>query len=105
MQAASRARVADLIGERPLSARSVLATALLGADQPHLTVGELRRYCRAVMPNVYLDQRAPPSLRDLDVCVVLSWSRRRAAVAGLAASSFAWSRSGPSSVRWTSTME
>src|SRR5215213_8081501 len=36
-----RARVADLIGDRPLSARSVLATALLGADQPHLTVGEL----------------------------------------------------------------
>jgi phenylacetic acid degradation operon negative regulatory protein len=39
--AASRARVADLISDRPLSARSVLATALLGADQPHLTVGEL----------------------------------------------------------------
>jgi phenylacetic acid degradation operon negative regulatory protein len=38
---ASRAGVADLIGDRPLSARSVLATALLGADQPHLTVGEL----------------------------------------------------------------
>jgi phenylacetic acid degradation operon negative regulatory protein len=36
-----RARVADLIGDRLLSARSVLATALLGADQPHLTVGEL----------------------------------------------------------------
>ncbi|MGX9787514.1 PaaX family transcriptional regulator C-terminal domain-containing protein [Mycobacterium sp. MMS18-G62] len=36
-----RARVTDLIGDRPLSARSVLATALLGADQPHLTVGEL----------------------------------------------------------------
>ena len=36
-----RARVADLIGDRPLSARSVLATALLGADQPHLKVGEL----------------------------------------------------------------
>ena len=36
-----RARVADLIGERSLSARSVLATAILGADQPHLTVGEL----------------------------------------------------------------
>jgi phenylacetic acid degradation operon negative regulatory protein len=36
-----RARVADSIGDRPLSARSVLATALLGADQPHLTVGEL----------------------------------------------------------------
>ena len=30
-----------MIGDRPLSARSVLATALLGADQPHLTVGEL----------------------------------------------------------------
>ncbi|MGZ5378984.1 MAG: PaaX family transcriptional regulator C-terminal domain-containing protein [Mycobacterium sp.] len=37
----SRARVADLIGDRSLSARSVLATALLGADEPHLTVGEL----------------------------------------------------------------
>jgi phenylacetic acid degradation operon negative regulatory protein len=37
----SRARVADLIGDRTLSARSVLATALLGADEPHLTVGEL----------------------------------------------------------------
>ncbi|MCX2934901.1 transcriptional regulator [Mycobacterium sp. CVI_P3] len=36
-----RARVADLIGDRPLSARSVLATALLGADQPQLPVGEL----------------------------------------------------------------
>ena len=36
-----RARVADLIGARPLSARSVLATALLGADQPHLLAGEL----------------------------------------------------------------
>ena len=36
-----RAHVADLIGNRALSARSVLATALLGADQPHLTVGEL----------------------------------------------------------------
>lgn len=36
-----RSRIADLIGDRSLSARSVLATALLGADQPHLTVGEL----------------------------------------------------------------
>ena len=40
-RAQSRAGVADLIGDRPLSARSVLATALLGADEPHLTVGEL----------------------------------------------------------------
>jgi phenylacetic acid degradation operon negative regulatory protein len=37
----ARAGVADLTGDRTLSARSVLATALLGADQPHLTVGEL----------------------------------------------------------------
>ncbi len=36
-----RALVADLIDDRPLSARSVLASALLGADEPHLTVGEL----------------------------------------------------------------
>ncbi|BBY93626.1 hypothetical protein MGALJ_32950 [Mycobacterium gallinarum] len=41
MPTASRARVADLIGDRTLSARSVLATALLGADEPRLTVGEL----------------------------------------------------------------
>jgi phenylacetic acid degradation operon negative regulatory protein len=38
---AARAHVADLIADRPLSARSVLASALLGADEPHLTVGEL----------------------------------------------------------------
>jgi phenylacetic acid degradation operon negative regulatory protein len=36
-----RARVADLIGDRPLSARSVLASALLGADRPQLAVAEL----------------------------------------------------------------
>src|SRR6185312_507052 len=34
-------RVDELIGDRPLSARSVLASALLGADQPSLSVGEL----------------------------------------------------------------
>jgi phenylacetic acid degradation operon negative regulatory protein len=38
---ASRSDIADLIGDRTLSARSVLATALLGAPQPHLEVGEL----------------------------------------------------------------
>ncbi|MDT5351395.1 MAG: phenylacetic acid degradation operon negative regulatory protein [Mycobacterium sp.] len=37
----SQSRVSELIGSRPLSARSVLATALLGAEQPRLTVGEL----------------------------------------------------------------
>src|SRR5262245_55225777 len=36
-----RASVADLIGDRALSARSVLASALLGANQPQLTVAEL----------------------------------------------------------------
>jgi phenylacetic acid degradation operon negative regulatory protein len=36
-----RAQVSDLIGDRPLSARSVLASAMLGADQPQLSVGEL----------------------------------------------------------------
>jgi phenylacetic acid degradation operon negative regulatory protein len=36
-----RENIGDLIGDRQLSARSVLATALLGADEPHLTVGEL----------------------------------------------------------------
>lgn len=36
-----RSPVADLIGDLSFSARSVLATALLGADEPHLTVGEL----------------------------------------------------------------
>jgi len=34
-------RVSDLIGNRPLSARSVLASALLGSDQARLTVAEL----------------------------------------------------------------
>jgi phenylacetic acid degradation operon negative regulatory protein len=36
-----RAGVSDLIGTRSLSARSVLASALLGADQPRLSVAEL----------------------------------------------------------------
>jgi phenylacetic acid degradation operon negative regulatory protein len=37
----TRGQVADLIGDRPLSARSVLASALLGADRPQLAVAEL----------------------------------------------------------------
>ena len=39
--AISRSRVSDLIGNRPLSARSVLASALLGSDQGRLTAAEL----------------------------------------------------------------
>jgi len=41
MSALPQSRVSDLIGNRPLSARSVLASALLGSDQARLTVGEL----------------------------------------------------------------
>ncbi|BBA90612.1 PaaX family transcriptional regulator C-terminal domain-containing protein [Mycobacterium pseudoshottsii] len=41
MSPTSAARVRRLIGNRPLSARSVLASALLGADQARLTVAEL----------------------------------------------------------------
>ncbi len=39
--AAPRDRLSDLIGNRPLSARSVLASALLGADRARLPVGTL----------------------------------------------------------------
>jgi phenylacetic acid degradation operon negative regulatory protein len=38
---APASRVSDLIGNRPLSARSVLASALLGADQARLSVSAL----------------------------------------------------------------
>ncbi|MCV7199144.1 PaaX family transcriptional regulator C-terminal domain-containing protein [Mycobacterium angelicum] len=41
MPAVPQSRVRDLIGNRPLSARSVLASALLGADEARLTVSEL----------------------------------------------------------------
>jgi len=41
VRTASRDRVADLVGNRALSARSVLASALLGADEPRLPVGSL----------------------------------------------------------------
>jgi very-short-patch-repair endonuclease len=46
---------------------------------------ELRRYHRAIMPNVYLDKRAEPSFRQRTLAAYL-WSRREAVVAGLAAS-------------------
>ena len=44
----------------------------------------VRRYCRAIMPNVYLDKRVDPSLRQRTVAAWL-WSGREAVVAGLAA--------------------
>jgi hypothetical protein len=50
-----------------------------------LTRAELRRYYRAVMPNVYVERRAIPSLRQRAAAARL-WSRREGVVAGLAAS-------------------
>jgi very-short-patch-repair endonuclease len=50
-----------------------------------LTRYELRRYHRAIMPNVYLDKRVEPSLHQRTIGAWL-WTGREAAVAGLAAS-------------------
>ena len=50
-----------------------------------LTRYELRRYHRALMPDVYLDKRVQPSLRQRTLAAYL-WSRRQAVVSGLAAS-------------------
>ena len=44
----------------------------------------VRRYYRAILPNVYLDKRVDPSLRQRTVAAWL-WSGREAVVAGLAA--------------------
>lgn len=44
----------------------------------------VRRYCRAIMPNVYLDKGVDPSLRQRTAAAWL-WSGREAVVAGLAA--------------------
>jgi very-short-patch-repair endonuclease len=46
---------------------------------------ELRSYYRAIMPNVYLEKRVEPSLRQRTVAAWL-WSRREAVIAGIAAS-------------------
>jgi len=46
---------------------------------------ELRRYYRAIMPNVYLDKRVQPSFRQRTLAAYL-WSCREAVVSGLAAS-------------------
>ena len=50
-----------------------------------LTPYELRRFYRAVMPNVYLERRIAPTLRQRTQAAWL-WSGRSAVVAGLAAS-------------------
>lgn len=49
-----------------------------------LTRYELRRYHRAIMPDVYVDRRAEPSLRQRTVSAWL-WTRREGVVAGLPA--------------------
>ncbi|MCV7010727.1 hypothetical protein [Mycobacterium gordonae] len=50
-----------------------------------LTRHELRRYYRAIMPNVYLNKRVEPTLRQRTTAAWL-WSRREAVIAGAAAS-------------------
>ena len=49
-----------------------------------LTRHELRRYYRAIMPNVYLNKRVEPTLRQRTTAAWL-WSRREAVIAGAAA--------------------
>lgn len=66
------------MGELPFIGSEALASGALNRY-------ELRRYYRAVMPNVYLDKRVAPSLRDRTIAAWL-WSRREGVVAGLAAS-------------------
>jgi hypothetical protein len=69
-----------MVQQRPFIGSEALASGALNRY-------ELRRYYRAVMPNVYLDRRVRPALRQRTVAAWL-WSRRQAVVAGLAAS--AW---------------
>ncbi len=45
---------------------------------------ELRTYYRAIMPNVYLEKRVEPTLRQRTIAAWL-WSRREAVIAGAAA--------------------
>jgi hypothetical protein len=66
------------VGQQPF----IGAEALTSGD---LTRYELRRYYRAIMPNVYLDKRVEPSLHQRTAAAWL-WSGREAVVAGLAAS-------------------
>jgi hypothetical protein len=50
-----------------------------------VTRHELQRWYRRLLPDVYLDERQQPSLRDRTVAAWL-WSRRTAVIAGAAAS-------------------
>lgn len=63
---------------RPFIGSEVLASGRLSRH-------ELRRYYRPIMPNIYLDKRIEPSLRQRILAAHL-WSRGEAIVSGLAAS-------------------
>jgi len=60
-----------------------IGTEALAAGE--LSRHELRTYYRAVMPNVYIEKRLQPSLRQRTAAAWL-WSRREAVIAGAAAS-------------------
>ncbi|BBX46056.1 hypothetical protein GCM10009641_62130 [Mycobacterium cookii] len=59
-----------------------IGSEALAAGQ--LSRHELRTYHRAIMPNVYIDKRVQPSLRQRTAGAWL-WSRREAVIAGAAA--------------------
>ena len=56
-----------------------IGTEALAAGE--LSRHELRTYYRAVMPNVYVEKRLQPSLRQRTAAAWL-WSRREAVIAG-----------------------
>ena len=66
------------MGEGPFIGSEALAVGVVSRH-------ELRRYYRAIMPNVYLDKRVQPKLRDRTIAASL-WSGKQAVVAGVAAS-------------------
>ncbi len=66
------------MGEGPFIGSDALAAGVVSRH-------ELRRYYRAIMPNVYLDKRVQPTLRDRTIAASL-WSGKQAVVAGVAAS-------------------
>lgn len=65
------------LGREPFRGSEAMAA---GALSRH----ELRTYYRAIMPDVYIDRRVQPSLRQRTAGAWL-WSRRKAVVAGAAA--------------------
>ena len=63
--------------QRPFIASEALASGALSQY-------ELRRHHRAIAPNIYLDKRVEPSLRQRTVAAWL-WSHREGVISGLAA--------------------